>query len=82
MDYNTYMFYLNNLLQHTNNNQSLLSQSVKNTKMYLKELEMTNEYQYYMTGIYVYPVQQQQLKPRKKCNKIKKHSVTLETIVE
>ena len=54
MDYHTYMFYHN---QTQNTNQDSLTQSVENAKMYLRELEMTNEYQSNIIGYSKQPIQ-------------------------
>ncbi len=55
MDYNTYIHYYRN--EQKNNNQDSLAQSVENAKMYLRDLEMTNEYQSYIIGHSKQPIQ-------------------------
>ncbi len=50
------MFYYNQNA-NTNTNQDSLAQSVENAKMYLRELEMTNEYQSHIIGYSKQPIQ-------------------------
>ncbi len=48
------MFYQN---ANAINNQDSLAQSVENAKMYLRDLEMTNEYQSHIIGYSKQPIQ-------------------------